>query len=101
MFNGISIKPSLGVGDIIKKTIAGSQLSRASLTEVQNRKGAESGLKKHKLKMLQGNACLHTSVATENFMKKKNVKVEFTPPTSPGFKVVKKLFWTDDIKACR
>ena len=34
-------------------------------------------------------------------MKKKNVKVEFTPPTSPGFKVVKKLFWTDDIKACR
>ena len=63
--------------------------------------GVPKFLKKHKLKMLQGNACLHTSVATENFMKKKNVKVEFTPPTSPGFKVVKKLFWTDDIKACR
>ena len=86
---------SPGVPKFLKKH------SRASLTEVQNRKGAESGLKKHKLKMLQGNACLHTSVATENFMKKKNVKVEFTPPTSLGFKVVKKLFWTDDIKACR
>ena len=54
--------------------------------------GVPKFLKKHKLKMLQDNACLHTSVATENFMKKKNVTVEFTPPTSPDIKVVKKLF---------
>ena len=54
--------------------------------------GVPQFLKKHKLKLLQDNAPPHISASTKDFMEKENVKVEFTPPTSPDFMVVKNIF---------
>merc|ERR1712217_27901 len=54
--------------------------------------GVPKFLKKHKLKLLQDNALLHISATTKDFMKRENVKVEYTPPTSPDFMVVENIF---------
>ena len=54
--------------------------------------GVPQFLKKHELKLLQDNAPPHISASTKDFMEKENVKVEFTPPTSPDFMVVKNIF---------
>ena len=50
-------------------------------------------LKINKLKMLQDDACLHTSAAMKNFMKKENMKVEFALTTSPDLMVVDWIDW--------
>ena len=49
-------------------------------------------MQKYKLKVLQDNACPYISAAMENYMQKKNVKVEFIPPILPYLKEVENLF---------
>ena len=49
-------------------------------------------LKKNNLKLLQDNSPPHINASFKDFMKKENVKVEFTPPTSPDFMVVENIF---------
>ena len=49
-------------------------------------------MKKNILKLLHDYAPPHINASSKDFMKKENVKVEFTPPTSPVFMVVKNIF---------
>ena len=53
--------------------------------------GVPKFLKKNNLKLLQDNAPPHINASSRDFMKKENVKVEFTPPTSPDFMVVESI----------